>query len=183
MADLTDPSGKACPQCKRMLFHTELHRDRRRVDGLAFYCKTCANERSAASRRKRGIAPQKKSPTPVGEGLKWCPDCEQIKPRDDFPTTTTKASGRHSYCKPATMPAARRRRSGSTAGHANTTYNGGTAWGRRSFRNSWPSGAGSARSVGARTRNIWTTIIAPDGCAGYSASTATVVLASSVTVP
>jgi hypothetical protein len=30
--------------------------------------------------------------------------------------------------------------------------------------------------------NIWTTIIAPAGCAGYCASTATVVLASCVTI-
>ncbi|MEU6077280.1 endonuclease VII domain-containing protein [Micromonospora sp. NPDC047074] len=36
---------------------------------------------------------------PVGEGLKWCPDCEQIKPVAEFPRTTNR-SGRRSYCKP-----------------------------------------------------------------------------------
>ncbi|WP_446214246.1 endonuclease VII domain-containing protein [Micromonospora sp. IBSANI012] len=70
------------------------------MDGLAFYCKACATARSEASRRRRGIAPQKRSPVPVAEGLKWCPDWEQIKPVEDFPSTTTKVSGRHSYCKP-----------------------------------------------------------------------------------
>lgn len=48
---------------------------------------------------KAGIAPQRKAPVPVADGLKWCPDCEQIKPVEDFPRTTN-ASGRHSYCKP-----------------------------------------------------------------------------------
>ncbi|MFF0317534.1 endonuclease VII domain-containing protein [Micromonospora sp. NPDC005252] len=100
MSDSPDGAEKACPQCKRVLASTEFHRDRRRKDGLAFYCKVCAAARSEASRRKRGIAPQRRSPRPVGEGLKWCPDCEQIKPLNDFPTTSTKASGRHSYCKP-----------------------------------------------------------------------------------
>lgn len=42
---------------------------------------------------------------------------------------------------------------------------------------------GGSRECHLPTRNIWTTTIATDGCAGYSASTATVVLASSVTVP
>ncbi|MFE9959583.1 endonuclease VII domain-containing protein [Micromonospora sp. NPDC005299] len=66
---------------------------------MAFYCKTCAAARSEASRRKRGITPQKKASVPVADGLKWCPDCEQIKPVEDFPRTT-RGSGRHSYCKP-----------------------------------------------------------------------------------
>ncbi|MEU5946756.1 endonuclease VII domain-containing protein [Micromonospora sp. NPDC047465] len=82
-----------------MLPVAEFHRNRRRVDGLAYYCKSCAAARSMASRRKRGIAPQKRSTLPVGEGLKWCPDCEQVKPMEDFPRAT-KGSGRHSYCKP-----------------------------------------------------------------------------------
>ncbi|MEU8265070.1 endonuclease VII domain-containing protein [Micromonospora sp. NPDC048999] len=69
------------------------------MDGLAYYCKTCATARSEASRRKRGIGPQKRSSIPVPVGSKWCPDCDQVKPLEDFPRTK-KASGRHSYCKP-----------------------------------------------------------------------------------
>ncbi|WP_307870801.1 endonuclease VII domain-containing protein [Micromonospora sp. C51] len=70
------------------------------MDGRAYYCKACATARSQASRHKRGIAPARRSAFPVGQGLKWCPDCEQIKPLGEFPSTTRKASGRHSYCKP-----------------------------------------------------------------------------------
>jgi Recombination endonuclease VII len=124
MSDL--PSDKVCPQCKRALPLTEFHRDRRRVDGLAFYCKACATARSEVSRRRRGIAPQKRSPVPVAEGLKWCPDCEQIKPVEDLPSTTTKASGRHSYCKPCHNARGRetrqRRYSGSREYHLRRRY-------------------------------------------------------------
>jgi hypothetical protein len=36
----------------------------------------------------------------VPAGSKWCPDCEQVKLLEAFPTTPRSASGRHSYCKP-----------------------------------------------------------------------------------
>lgn len=99
MSDLPEATDKVCPQCGRSLPTSAFHRNRRRVDGLSFYCKTCAAARSEASRRRRGIAPQRKADVPLADGLKWCPDCEQIKPMDAFPRTTN-ASGRHSYCKP-----------------------------------------------------------------------------------
>ncbi|MFI7436367.1 endonuclease VII domain-containing protein [Micromonospora haikouensis] len=99
MSDLPSASDKKCPQCERLLPTTEFHRNRRRADGLAYYCKTCAAARSEASRRKRGISAPKRAPVPVPTGLKWCPDCGDIKPLEDFPRTR-KASGRHSYCKP-----------------------------------------------------------------------------------
>ncbi|MFI6820990.1 endonuclease VII domain-containing protein [Micromonospora sp. NPDC050187] len=84
MSDSPGATDKPCPQCERVLPLTDFHRDRRRVDGLAFYCKACAAARSVASRRKRGIAPQRRSPAPVGDGLRWCPDCEQIKAAGRF---------------------------------------------------------------------------------------------------
>ncbi|MEO3780270.1 endonuclease VII domain-containing protein [Micromonospora sp. B11E3] len=99
MSDLSSESDKTCPQCQRLLPATEFHRNRRRADGLAFYCKSCAVARSEASRRKRGIGPQRKTAVAVPGGMKWCPDCDQVKPLEDFPRTR-KASGRHSYCKP-----------------------------------------------------------------------------------
>ncbi|MEU9510025.1 endonuclease domain-containing protein [Micromonospora sp. NPDC048170] len=99
MSDLQIMSDKVCPQGDRLLPVAEFHRNRRRVDGLAYYCKSCPAARSAASRRKRGIGPRNRSVVPVGEGLKRCPDCEQIKSVEDFPRTT-RGSGRHGYCKP-----------------------------------------------------------------------------------
>ncbi|MEV6375555.1 endonuclease VII domain-containing protein [Micromonospora musae] len=99
MSDSSVESDKKCPQCERTLPAAEFHRNRRRVDGRAYYCRTCAAARSEASRRKRGIGPQKKASVSVPGGMKWCPDCNQVKPLEDFPRTRN-ASGRHSYCKP-----------------------------------------------------------------------------------
>jgi hypothetical protein len=67
---------------------------------LAYYCKQCAADRSEASRRKRGIKQRRESPVPVPDGLKWCPDCETVKPLAEFARTRATASGYHSYCLP-----------------------------------------------------------------------------------
>ncbi|WP_250003924.1 endonuclease VII domain-containing protein [Actinoplanes sp. M2I2] len=74
------------------------HSNVRRPDGLAFYCRDCAAQRSETSRRKRGVQPRKRSAEPVPVGSQWCPDCDTIKPLIDFARTTAKASGYHSYC-------------------------------------------------------------------------------------
>jgi hypothetical protein len=98
MSDSDESDPKLCPQCKRMLPLTEFHRNARRSDGLAFYCRRCAAERSEASRRKRGIQPRRQSTEPVPAGSKWCPDCDTVKFLDEFARTTSKKSGYHSYC-------------------------------------------------------------------------------------
>ncbi|MEV4482794.1 endonuclease VII domain-containing protein [Micromonospora coxensis] len=85
MSDLPQASDKLCPQCRRVLPLTDFHRNRRRVDGLAFSCKACATARSEASRRKRGIAAQRRSATPVADGLKWRPDRGRINPLRKLP--------------------------------------------------------------------------------------------------
>jgi hypothetical protein len=36
----------------------------------------------------------------VPAGAKWCPDCETVKPIEEFPRTKSSSSGLHSYCKP-----------------------------------------------------------------------------------
>ncbi|XVV08933.1 endonuclease VII domain-containing protein [Actinoplanes sp. CA-131856] len=78
---------------------SEFHRNVRQRDGLAFYCKQCAAERSEASRRKRGIKEQRRSAEPVPEGSKWCPDCETIKPLAEFARTKASKNGYHTYCR------------------------------------------------------------------------------------
>lgn len=100
MSDLSEPTEKTCPECGRVLPLTEYHRNKRRPDGLAFYCKACATRRSEVSRRQRGIAAKKRADVAVPSGTKWCPDCKQIKPLDDFARTKRSASGYHSYCRP-----------------------------------------------------------------------------------
>ena len=98
MSDLRGSDEKRCPQCRRTLPTTEFHRNVRRSDGLSFYCRDCAAQRSETSRRKRGIKERKQSAVPVPAGCKWCPDCDTIKPLADFARTKGKASGYHSYC-------------------------------------------------------------------------------------
>lgn len=96
----SSPSGlRRCPQCGRDLPISEFHSNRRRPDGLSYYCKQCANARLEISRRKRGVKPRKQSATAVPIGMKWCPDCDQVKPVAEFARTKRKTSGLHSYCK------------------------------------------------------------------------------------
>ncbi len=92
---------KRCPDCERVQSAVRFHSDVRRADGLAFYCKSCAAFRSEKSRRGRGISPRRLPPSEVADGSKWCPDCAQIKPADDFPRTRANSvTGLHTYCKP-----------------------------------------------------------------------------------
>ena len=91
---------KLCPQCGRTLPVEEFHSNVRRSDGLAYYCKRCAAQRSEASRRKRGVRERRQSSSPVPDGSKWCPDCDAIKPLDQFARTRRTKSGYHSYCLP-----------------------------------------------------------------------------------
>jgi len=93
---------KFCPDCADDRPITEFRRDRRRKDGLAFYCKTHARLRWFASRDRRAGAPKHRFPRDlvVPEGFTWCPDCGEVKPITDYPRTRSSASGHHSYCKP-----------------------------------------------------------------------------------
>lgn len=91
---------KLCKDCGQTRPIDEFHRNRRSRDGLAYYCKSCANERQEASRRRRGMQRQKKASFEVPEGLKWCPDCGEVKPLADFPKTPRSRTGVHTYCKP-----------------------------------------------------------------------------------
>jgi len=100
MSDLGPSDLVHCPHCGRDLPASEFHRNRRRPNGLAYYCKTCARQRMEVSRRKRGIAARRAAQVDVPAGMKWCPDCDQIKPIVDFARTKASSSGIHSYCKP-----------------------------------------------------------------------------------
>ncbi|MDI1464532.1 endonuclease VII domain-containing protein [Catellatospora sp. KI3] len=100
MSDFVPSGWKTCSDCDRLLPLTDFHSNKSREDGRAFYCKQCARARMEVSRRKRGIAPVKKSDVPVPDGMKWCPDCKQIKPANEFPPSKTKRTGLHSYCLP-----------------------------------------------------------------------------------
>jgi hypothetical protein len=100
MSDSGQLAFKECPQCGRILPITDFHRNQRRADGRAYYCKRCAGERSEASRRRRGIKQQRRPLAVVPDGMKWCPDCDTVRPLEDFARTKSKATGYHSYCLP-----------------------------------------------------------------------------------
>ncbi len=94
---------KHCPGCGQELLLSEFTHDKRRRDGLSFYCKICARLRLRRSQdAKRGGPPTHRYPRDIDvpAGYKWCPDCATVKALDDFPVTRAKRGGRHSYGKP-----------------------------------------------------------------------------------
>jgi len=78
-----------------------------------------------------------------------------------------------------TMPGARSRGTGRTVGRGSLTSGGGTASGRSPSTSCWRHRKVGAPSVALPTPNTLITIIAPVGCAGYCASTATAASGSS----
>jgi hypothetical protein len=99
-------ADKRCRDCGETKPVSEFWRWSQAKDGLGVYCKPCGGIRSvayAARRRERQglppVIPKAKAPE-VPEGMKWCRDCGQVKPLDEFPIATRKANGRNTYCKP-----------------------------------------------------------------------------------
>jgi hypothetical protein len=94
---------KFCPDCRCDLPLNAFTKDTRRKDGLAFCCRPCRIRRDEASRRKR-LGPRTKNMRPrevvVPAEHKWCPDCNVIKPLEQFPTNRSARSGYMTYCKP-----------------------------------------------------------------------------------
>jgi hypothetical protein len=95
-------SEKYCPDCGRHLPIAAFTRDKRRRDGLAFYCREHARRRYRESKARRHGPPKSRHVLDrvVPEGSKWCPDCDCVKPFSEFPTARRNKTGRHTYCKP-----------------------------------------------------------------------------------
>jgi hypothetical protein len=93
---------KYCPDCGAERPVSEFTRDKRRRDGLAFYCRSHARLRLRASKARRRGPPKSRHRLDrlVPDGSKWCPDCDEVKLVTDFPATRANVSGRHTYCKP-----------------------------------------------------------------------------------
>jgi Recombination endonuclease VII len=93
---------KFCPDCGHSRPVASFTRDKRRRDGLAFYCRDHSRQRLRESKARRSGPPQSRHRLDrlVPEGCKWCPDCDTVKPFADFPTARNNKSGRHTYCKP-----------------------------------------------------------------------------------
>jgi recombination endonuclease VII len=95
-------STKLCRDCGQHRPVGDFWRDRRRSDGLAFYCKVHARQRWFMSRDRRAGIPKHRfaREVVVPDGWKWCPDCDTVKPLTDFPRTRANKSGTYTYCKP-----------------------------------------------------------------------------------
>jgi hypothetical protein len=94
--------AKYCPDCGEFRPVAEFTRDRRRADGLAFYCAVHARRRVRDSKRRRLGPAQSRHPVEVDVpfGHKWCPDCGEVKSLEDFVRNRSQSSGWAPYCKP-----------------------------------------------------------------------------------
>src|SRR3954452_7427664 len=93
---------KYCPDCGTERPVECFTRDKRRRDGLAFYCRDHVRQRLRESKKRRLGPPKHRFVLDriVPEGHKWCPDCDTVKPLEQFPHTRRSATGRHTYCLP-----------------------------------------------------------------------------------
>lgn len=93
---------KYCPDCGESRPVGVFTRDKRRRDGLAFYCRDHARQRLRDSKARRVGPPSRRHPVgrEVPDGFKWCPDCDAVKPLAEFPKTRSSRSGVYTYCKP-----------------------------------------------------------------------------------
>lgn len=85
---------KRCGTCHRELPESSFTVRRASKDGLQNSCRAC-NSAWAAAHRPRRLA----TPPLVGEGEKWCRECESIKPLDAFALHAKTRDGRQSYCR------------------------------------------------------------------------------------
>jgi hypothetical protein len=93
---------KFCPDCGADRPVYAFTRDKRRRDGLAFYCRDHARQRVRESKTRRLGPPKSRHRLDrlVPEGHQWCPDCDSVLPLENFPASRGRSSGRHTFCKP-----------------------------------------------------------------------------------
>ena len=94
---------RMCRDCGAIKPLADFHVSPKRKDGRGSYCKPCFNERSKKSYAKRVLerdGRQVREPLPVPDGHRHCPDCDAIKPLEDFPRSKAGRGGFGSYCKP-----------------------------------------------------------------------------------
>lgn len=84
---------KHCKACGLEKPTTEFHKDRSKTDGLNFYCKPCARERT----NRFASRPPRVQTAP--EGFKRCPRCEQRKPLEEFHASQNSFDGKAKVCK------------------------------------------------------------------------------------
>ena len=96
---------KRCPDCGEDKPLDAFHRNSRRLDGRALYCKDCATARRRASYAQQRASlgrdvRRPRAPEDLPDGVMRCHDCEAVLPLTEFPRNKRRPNGRHPYCKP-----------------------------------------------------------------------------------
>jgi hypothetical protein len=116
-----------CRDCGELRPADEFTSDRRRSDGLSFYCKTHARRRLLRPNEARQGPPKSghRRELQVPDGHRWCPDCSTVKSLDQFVRNASQPSGWAAWCKPchnARGKAAKERVGGSRTYHLKRRY-------------------------------------------------------------
>ncbi|WP_433471895.1 endonuclease VII domain-containing protein [Spirillospora sp. CA-142024] len=113
--------SKKCRDCGEIKPSTDFWKLKSSKDGLAYYCKGCFGLRNSRSYRKKRANQGKETRAyrrhlDVPEGMKYCPQCKEIKSVDEFGRNRASRSGLTHYCRPChnkVMAEIRDRRHGS----------------------------------------------------------------------
>jgi hypothetical protein len=106
MSDFVTAGGyivRTCRDCGQIKPIDDFHTSPRRKHGRGSYCQLCYNERSKKSYRKRMLEKhgrEVRTPYKAPDGFRRCPDCDTVKPLEDFPLNKSKPSGYERYCLP-----------------------------------------------------------------------------------
>src|SRR4051812_40352191 len=94
--------GKRCPDCDLTKSLDKFPRNSKRGDGRGMYCRLCIAIRQRASRERKAAAEGRvlRQRRDVPDGHRWCPDCETVKPLNEFPRNKSGTRGYGGYCKP-----------------------------------------------------------------------------------
>jgi Recombination endonuclease VII len=94
---------RTCRDCGHVGPLSDFHTASRRKYGRGSYCQLCYNERSKKSYRTRMLEKhgrEVRTPLKAPDGFRRCPDCDTVKPLEEFPLNRSKPSGYERYCLP-----------------------------------------------------------------------------------
>lgn len=129
MSDSPLSNRKRCPDCGELKELDAFPRTPRRADGRGTYCKICYSMRyrlyrkRKAAREGREVREQRDLP----DGMHYCPKCEQVKSRAEFPRNRSAKSGLAGYCKPCHNETLKRPAKRLTEARASITFAVATA--------------------------------------------------------
>jgi hypothetical protein len=131
----SEPDGvRACRDCGLIKPLTDFHVSLKRKGGRGSYCKDCFNDRSKRSYAKRvaeKYGRQVREALVIPDGHRHCPDCDEIKPLDEFPRSKSGRGGFGGYCKPCHNARGKESKQRLHGARGNTTCGVVTGSGRR----------------------------------------------------